>query len=623
MGGLRANPPLSVLNKRFPLPTWKKHLSGFKNYNYIINGLSNGFPIGIDPKKVHEPEKIAGETCYIPLSEPEKQGVTEWIKKGVTKGFICGPYDSRYNFSFGKLYLTPVFVVPKPNGTWRSIVHLSYKKHDHMFAINELLCEYMKTIQYIRFKQVVNLINNAGPGAYIFLIDALDAYYRVPTHPNDWKYMGIKWAKKYWVFRSLQMGCSSSPRIYTHFADAVEYICVKKRKDIAFLNGLQQLRHYIDDFFGALPTKKEAEDLYKSVIETFEELGIPTRVDKCFSPHTSREVLGWLYDTIDRMAGMVERKRLVLLEAVLKLIKKHKSDKKSLEKLLGRMQHASLVIFPGKAFVRRLEAVLHLTKFEYNVPIPLSNFVIEDLKWWANVLRQPKLCRTSFDLLLKHPGDGDFKLFTDASSKWGGGGYLMNKNEKILLKFQIDWDDTILKQLKRIRPIEIDVLELLMSIVGIVVILPKLKNKSISIYNDNPTAAGAIRTKAPRLYRLDLQFLVRKLATLAVENKFYFWGIHYTVKDGDAMKLADDLSRFQASARFKTRNVPEINITKIVNKFMIELKNHPLNLPQKIDISDDIREEYNILLNDDEFNYNTDINNNLLNDQSKYNILYN
>ena len=94
------------------------------------------------------------------------------------------------------------------------------------------------------------------------MIDAQDAYYRVPTHPDDWKYMGISWAQKYWVFRCLQMGCSSSPKIYTEFADAVEYICVNRSNKLAFYKGLQQLRHYIDDFFAALPTKEMATELY-------------------------------------------------------------------------------------------------------------------------------------------------------------------------------------------------------------------------------------------------------------------------------------------------------------------------------------------------------------------------
>lgn len=273
--------------------------------------------------------------------------------------------------------------------------------------------------------------------------------------------------------------------------------------------------------------------------------------------------------------------------------------------------------------MRRLEALLYLTKFEYNVPISLSDFVIEDLKWWADILSDPKLCRTSFDLILKHPSDGDYRLFTDASGKWGGGGYVTDKDNKIIFKFQIDWFDTILMRVRETRPIDIEMLELLMSIVGVTLMLPHLKNKSITIYNDNPIAAGAIRTKAPRLYRLDLQFLIRRLATMAAKSKFYFWGIHYTVKDGIEMQLADDLSRFQARARYHTRHVPELNGYAIVNELLAKLEKHPLNLQKKVDIPEEARREYSLLLNDDKFNYNHPKIVDLIAKQKQYNILNN
>ena len=480
----------------------------------------------------------------------------------------------------------------------------------------------MKTVQYIRFKEVVNLVNNAGPGAFIFLIDAQDAYYRVPTHPDDWKFMGIKWAKKLWVFRSLQMGCASSPKIYTEFADAVEYICVKRNKDIAFKNGIQQLRHYIDDFFGACATKEEADKLYKSVFEIFKELGIPTRLDKCFAPFTNHKILGWLYDTIARCVGMVHAKRIELLNLILRLIKTHKSDKKTLEKLIGKLQNASLVIFPGKAFIRRLEALLYLTKYDYNVPINLSPFVINDLKWWADILKQPELCRTSFDLILKNPDDGDFKVISDASSTIGGGGYVVDKNNNKMFHYQVDWQDTILNELKTYRPIEIDVLELIMSIVGVLLIIPELKNKAVTIYNDNCGAAAAIRTKAPRLYRLDMQYLVRFLATLAVKNKFYFWGIHFTIKDGDEMKIADQLSRFTYKKE-NSNSTNTINCANIVNVLFKGLLNHPKNLAKNVEIGNDIRKEYRLLLDDDVVDYSKMHPIDVVVNQKKYNILNN
>ena len=602
---------------------WKKELVGFKKYNHIINGLQNGFRIGVDPKKTIDPKNISGDTCYIPLSGAEKMGVSEWILKGTKKGFISGPFDLNYKFKFNKLFLAPVFVVPKPNGTWRPIVHLSYKKWFAKYAINDLLYDYMKTVQYIRFREVVNLVNNAGPGAYIFLIDAQDAYYRVPTHPDDWQYMGIKWAKKLWVFRSLQMGCSSSPKIYTEFADAVEYICVNRNRDISFLNGIQQLRHYIDDFFGACPTKSQAEKLYNSVIKTFKDLGIPTRPHKCFAPWISHKILGWWYDTVARTVGMIDDKRIELLNLILRLIKTHKSDKKSLEKIIGKMQNASLVIFPGKAFIRRLEALLHLTKFKYNEIIPLSSFVIEDLEWWANILQQRELCRISFDLALKHPSDSDYKLYSDASSTIGGGGYLVDDNNTVVLRYQVNWKNTILDSAMSIRHIDIELLELLMSIVGVTLAIPYIKNKAITIYNDNPGAAGAIRTKAPKLYRVDLQFLIRHLASLAVKNKFYFWGYHFTVKDGNEMKIADQLSRYTFEKQSIKDNVTITDCSTIVDRILKDLCQHPKNLPKQFDMNVNIRAQYGLLLNDNFVDYNKPSIDNILERQKSYNILTN
>ena len=63
-----------------------------------------------------------------------------------------------------------------------------------MRTINKCLYQHMKTVKYVRFLDVVRLVANAGIGAWIFLIDAQDAYHRVPIHSDDWKYMGLNGA---------------------------------------------------------------------------------------------------------------------------------------------------------------------------------------------------------------------------------------------------------------------------------------------------------------------------------------------------------------------------------------------------------------------------------------------
>ena len=355
--------------------------------------------------------------------------------------------------------------------------------------------------------------------------------------------MGIEWADKYWVFRSLQMGLSSSPRIYTSFADAVEFVCVKYNIDIAYFNGIQQLRHYIDDFFGALPSKADATRLYHALFTVFEILGIPTKWEKCTDPKQRAKILGWIYDTILQMVLLPDDKCAILLQMIRILKFTKRATVKFLQKLIGRLQHASQVVFPGKAFVRRLEALLHLPRHTDNKAFPVGRFVLQGLDWWERRLTSPSPCGISFELLLKHPSDGDITIYTDACTEIGGGGFIRGIGTTIY--FQIEWSNTIKKAIEKYRDLEIDVLELLMSVAAVKLIHKFVSNKTITIYNDNPGAAAALRTKAPPLGRNDLQALVESLADLAYDHKFYWWGIHRIVKESVDMSYADKLSRFQ------------------------------------------------------------------------------
>ena len=149
----------------------------------------------------------------------------------------------------------------------------------------------------------------------------------------------------------------------------------------------------------------------------------------------------------------------------------------------------------------------------------------------------------SFELLLKHPSDGDIIIYTDACTEIGGGGFIRGVGTTIY--FQVEWTDTIKAAIEKYRDLEIDVLELLMSVAAVRLINSFVKNKTITIYNDNPGAAAALRTKAPPLGRNDMQALIENLADCAYDNKFYWWGIHRIVKESPDMRIADKLSRFQ------------------------------------------------------------------------------
>ena len=82
----------------------------------------------------------------------------------------------------------------------------------------------------------------------------------------------------------------------------------------------------------------------------------------------------------------------------------------------------------------------------------------------------------------------------------------------------------------------------------------QLAGKAVTIYNDNPSAASALISKAPQLHRNDLQCIIRYICMLAIEKRFMCWGVKI---DGDVNDYTD------ASSRFKPYNWKQLGISVV------------------------------------------------------------
>ena len=135
-----------------------------------------------------------------------------------------------------------------------------------------------------------------------------------------------------------------------------------------------------------------------------------------------------------------------------------------------------------------------------------------------------------------------------------------------------------------------------MSVAAVHMIKPWIKNKTITLYNDNPGAAAALRTKAPPLNRMDLQSLILTLADLAYERKFVWCWIHQVVKESWDMSLADKLSRFQSVPWVE--KVRYMDITDTCNELFDILWEAPRNVNKEKDIPAKLRILYGLQLDD-------------------------
>jgi hypothetical protein len=181
---------------------------------------------------------------------------------------------------------------------------------------------------------------------------------------------------------------------------------------------------------------------------------------------------------------------------------------KTLESLIGRLQHAAVMFTPGKHFLSRLYSALSrakITKFTR-----LSKIEIEDLKLWKNYLKQAYK-GVSMNLVIQQ--EPDVILLTDASTSKGLGGYNVKSGNAWRLPIQ-PW----------MVGLSINTLEFMSAIIGLEV---ELLNDNIQhencflIATDNTAAMGWLkRSNFDPDGEQQIQLaLARHLANTLLENK--------------------------------------------------------------------------------------------------------
>ena len=107
---------------------------------------------------------------------------------------------------------------------------------------------------YASFNQAVSLIKKQGVGALMAKLDLADAFKHILVHPEDWPLLCTSWdttqadslvLQQYYIDLFLLFRLCSSPAIFNHYADALEFAM--------WANGINDLLHYLDNYFTAGP----------------------------------------------------------------------------------------------------------------------------------------------------------------------------------------------------------------------------------------------------------------------------------------------------------------------------------------------------------------------------------
>lgn len=183
---------------------------------------------------------------------------------------------------------------------------------------------------------------------------------------------------------------------------------------------LANVLHLLDDFLAIDSPEADADRTMAVLTLVFNKLGIPLSLNKTVGPVTELEYLGIILDSTKMEARLpmdkVDRIRNVLIS----FLNRKSCTKQELLSLLGHLNFASRVIYPGRAFVSYLIALSTTVKSLYH-HIKLTYECRLDIKMWALFLEQWN--GISFFLESQDTNAEDLQFFTDATPTGFGGFY--------------------------------------------------------------------------------------------------------------------------------------------------------------------------------------------------------
>ncbi|XP_033750856.1 uncharacterized protein LOC117335049 [Pecten maximus] len=405
---------------------------------------------------------------------------------------MVGPFTIR---PIPNLRLSPVGVVPKSDGKWRLITHLSYPAGK---GVNSYIPEALSSVKYSPFDNVIEMVSSLGKEALLAKMDIKSAFRLLPVFPGDFDLLGLKVDNQYFIDKCLPMGCSISCRYFENFSTFLHWLVI-------YRSGINSLDHYLDDFlFAGKRESGNCEALMLCFSGICEDFGIPIAHEKTVGPVTVLVFLGLQIVTVNRVVRIPQHKAEELHGLLLKYSKCKKITKKELESLVGSLCFYCRALKPGPAFLRRFYDELAKVSQPHHF-IRVHSGMREDMDMWLEFLE-------TFDGQAYFQestwlDSNTLQLYTDSagSAKLGCGAFFAGK--WVFFPWPIKWEGLSVLRDKTF-------LEFISVILSLMLWGLALQNKHVRFRMDNIALVSVLNTQSSKSHRL--MFLVRVFVKLVM-----------------------------------------------------------------------------------------------------------
>ena len=321
-------------------------------------------------------------------SSEEKIQLEESIQKLLAKGAIeeCEPCKGQF--------LSPYFLVPKPNGSNRFI--LNVKGLNRFIEKSHFKMENFRTASKLIMKD-----------CYMGSLDIEDAYFCVPIHRDYKKFLRFTLRGVIYQFNCLPFGISSAPMVFPKIMKPV-------------MNTLRQRGHisciYLDDILCIGNTYQACAENICDTISLLERLGFMVNYKKSvLQPSRGCKYLGFFLNSERFTIELTEKKKSRLRELVDEFLSMEECIIRDFAKCIGFLNsYCPAVAYSPvcKRLERERYLALILSGGNYAEKMTIPRYLEEDFKWWKEAL-----------VIGRNPirsGNYKIEIFSDASlSGWG------------------------------------------------------------------------------------------------------------------------------------------------------------------------------------------------------------
>ena len=301
-------------------------------------------------------------------------------------------------------------------------------------------------------------------------VDLRDAYYSVPIHIDDQKYLRFCWKGRLFQFTCLPNGLACAPRLFTKILKPV-YAMLRQRGHLNV--------GYIDDSYLQGENREDCQANISDTCDLFSKLGfILHPVKSVLKPVQVLTFLGFVLNSVDMTVSLTPEQIQRIKEECEKMMILTELPIWELASFIGLLVSSFPGVLYGPLFYRHLEidktTALRQNKGNYNAHMRLSQESVSEIKWWYD-----SIPTAHYPILLPN-SKVDVIIYTDASTKgWGA----VRDAEKTGGR----WSDEEAKY-------HINCLELMASFFGLKAFCKNEHGIHVQIYSDNSTTVNYINS---------------------------------------------------------------------------------------------------------------------------------